>query len=73
MSTSAPQALCQDTECRLIMVADSKQLGQWAGLCKIDEEGVARKIVSCSCVVVTDFGEKSAGLTMLLDAIAKQE
>ena len=33
-------------------VDDSKKLGEWAGLCKIDKEGKARKVVGCSCVVV---------------------
>ena len=35
-----------------IQVDDNKKLGEWAGLCKIDKEGKARKIVGCSCVVV---------------------
>ena len=33
-------------------VDDNKKLGEWAGLCKIDREGKARKVVACSCVVV---------------------
>lgn len=33
-------------------VDDNKKLGEWAGLCKIDKEGKARKVVGCSCVVV---------------------
>merc|ERR1712243_41118 len=32
-----------------------KKLGEWAGLCKIDKEGKARKVVGCSCVVVKDW------------------
>ena len=35
-----------------LQVEDSKKLGEWAGLCKIDREGKARKVVGCSCVVV---------------------
>ena len=34
-------------------VDSNKKLGEWAGLCKIDREGKARKVVGCSCVVVT--------------------
>ena len=35
-----------------LQVDDNKKLGEWAGLCKIDREGKARKVVACSCVVV---------------------
>merc|ERR1712122_344878 len=36
-----------------------KKLGEWAGLCKIDKEGKARKVVGCSCVVVRDWGKET--------------
>jgi len=36
----------------IIKVDDNKKLGEWVGLCKIDKEGKARKVVGCSCVVV---------------------
>merc|ERR1712000_745706 len=53
------RALCDEHEIKLIKVPESKQLGEWVGLCKIDEEGNARKVVGCSCAVVKDFGEDS--------------
>ena len=39
------------TNC-MFQVDDNKKLGEWAGLCKIDKDGKARKVVGCSCVVV---------------------
>merc|ERR1712000_145449 len=52
-------ALCQEHKIPLIKVPDGKQLGEWAGLCVLDREGNARKVVSCSCVVVKNWGEDS--------------
>ena len=49
----------------LIRVPQAVQLGEWAGLCKLDAEGTARKVVKCSCVVVSDYGEETEGLAML--------
>lgn len=53
------EALCKEHNIDLIKVDDSKKLGEWAGLCKIDKEGQARKVVGCSCVVVKDFGKET--------------
>merc|ERR1712098_859829 len=52
-------ALCSEHKIPLIKVPDGKQLGEWAGLCQIDRDGNARKVVNCSCVVVRDWGEES--------------
>ena len=43
------------------------KLGEWAGLCKIDAEGNARKVVKCSCVVVKDYGSEGEALDVLLE------
>ena len=40
------EALCAEHQINLIKVDDNKKLGEWAGLCKIDREGKARKVVS---------------------------
>ena len=39
----------------LIKVDSNMKLGEWAGLCKIDQEGKARKVVKCSAAVVSWF------------------
>ena len=46
------EALCAEHNINLIKVADAKKLGEWSGLCKIDREGNARKVVGCGVVVV---------------------
>ncbi|RKP13643.1 50S ribosomal protein L30e-like protein [Piptocephalis cylindrospora] len=61
------EALCAEHNINLIKVGDAKKLGEWAGLCKIDREGNARKVVGCSCVVVKDFGEESEAMNVLLE------
>ncbi|CAB3370758.1 small ribosomal subunit protein eS12 [Cloeon dipterum] len=53
------QGLCNEHQIPLIKVDDNKKLGEWAGLCKIDSTGKARKVVGCSCVVVRDWGEET--------------
>ncbi|KAL7410924.1 50S ribosomal protein L30e-like protein [Mrakia frigida] len=61
------EALCAEHKVNLIKVTDPKVLGTWAGLAKIDREGNPRKVVGCSCVVVKEYGQESAGLQVLLD------
>ena len=46
-------ALCNMKGVRLVSVPDNKELGKWAGLCKVDKKGEARKIVRTSIVVIT--------------------
>ena len=53
-------------------VEDSKQLGEWVGLCKVDAEGKARKVVGCSCVVIKSWGAESRARTLLLEALEGQ-
>ncbi|XP_018327115.1 40S ribosomal protein S12 [Agrilus planipennis] len=48
-------ALCSEHQIPLIKVDKNKMLGEWAGLCKIDSAGKARKVVGCFRFSVT-FG-----------------
>lgn len=59
------EALCSSNNIKLLKVADGMKLGEWAGLCKIDKNGDAQKVVRCSCVVVRDFGVESEHLEVL--------
>ncbi|KAA8535334.1 hypothetical protein F0562_030337 [Nyssa sinensis] len=63
------KALCADHNVNLISVPSAKSLGEWAGLCKIDSEGKARKVVGCSCVVVKDYGEETEGLHIVQEYV----
>ena len=59
------EALCAEHNVSLISVPENKGLGEMAGLARIDAEGNARKVVGCSCAVITDYGEESEGLAIL--------
>mmetsp|Transcript_12574 Transcript_12574/g.37805 ORF Transcript_12574/g.37805 Transcript_12574/m.37805 type:complete len:152 (+) Transcript_12574:2053-2508(+) len=66
------EALCAEHNVSLLSVPENKQLGQWAGLCKIDAEGEARKVVGCSACAVTDYGEDSEGQSVLKSYLKKE-
>eukprot|EP00300_Choanocystis_sp_HF-7_P023281 c23353_g1_i1.p1 GENE.c23353_g1_i1~~c23353_g1_i1.p1 ORF type:complete len:152 (+),score=27.23 c23353_g1_i1:84-539(+) len=65
--TKLVEALCREHSIPLVKVPEGKQLGEWAGLCKIDREGAARKVVGCSCVVVTQVDSEHDYLSKLLE------
>ncbi|KAK2384870.1 40S ribosomal protein S12-2 [Trifolium repens] len=63
------KALCAEHSVSLLTVPNAKTLGEWAGLCKIDSEGKARKVTGCSCVVVKDFGEEHEAYNVVLQHV----
>ena len=69
--TKLIEALCAEHGVDMMKVSDGKQLGEWAGLAKVDKEGAARKVVGCSCAVVTDYGEESDALAVLKASFSK--
>jgi len=71
--TKLVEALCKEHNINLIKVPDSKQLGEWVGLCKLDKEAKPRKVVGCSCVVVKDYGEESEALNVVLEYFTKSQ
>lgn len=66
------RALCEESGVNLVMVDEGKQLGEWAGLCKIDRDGEATKVVRCSAAAVVEFGEDTHALAVLLNYLKTQ-
>ncbi|EFA80872.1 40S ribosomal protein S12 [Heterostelium album PN500] len=65
------KGLCAEHDIPLITVEDSKLLGEWAGLCKLDKEATARKVVACSCVAIKTFGKESEEYKFLMEYVEK--
>lgn len=71
--TKLVRALCEEHDVNLILIPTGKQLGEWCGLFRLDDEGQPKKVVSTSCAVVTDFGEETHALSVLLDYLKRQQ
>ena len=59
------KVLMHEKNVPLMTVPDQMQLGEWAGLCKIDAEGNARKVVKCGAAAIRDWGEETEGLNVV--------
>ena len=71
--TRLVQALCAENSVPLIMADEGKELGAWCGLSKLAEDLSVRKAVRCSVAVVTDFGEETAALNVVLTYVKSQQ
>jgi len=65
-------ALCNEHQIPLIKVDDSKLLGEWAGLCRYNQEGKPIKVVGCSCVVIRSWGEETQARHVILEHVKSQ-
>jgi small subunit ribosomal protein S12e len=70
--TKLIKALCDESGVHLIMVDVGTELGEWVGLAKLNPDGTSRKVVRCSCAVVTDFGEDTPALNVVLNFVKNQ-
>mmetsp|Transcript_2488 Transcript_2488/g.3592 ORF Transcript_2488/g.3592 Transcript_2488/m.3592 type:complete len:147 (-) Transcript_2488:221-661(-) len=66
------QAMCKANKIPLINIPDSKMLGEWCGLCKIDEEGKAQSVVGCSSAAVVNWGQETKAREILMKHIKDQ-
>ena len=67
--TTLITALCKEHNVDLIMVEQSKELGEMAGLCKYNAEGKAVKVVGASCVVIKSWGEETPARQWILEHV----
>jgi small subunit ribosomal protein S12e len=66
------QALCAENSVHLIMADHGTKIGEWCGLAKLNADGTVRKAVRSSVAVVTDFGEESVALDVVLKYVKSQ-
>merc|ERR1711991_557727 len=66
-------ALCAEHNIKLLSVENSKELGLWCGLAKLDADGMPRREVACSCCVIKDYGVPSKALDVLNAFLDQQE
>jgi len=66
-------ALCTQHNIPLMTVPNNKELGEWAGLCKLDKDAKPRKVVKCSSLVIRYAEKDDAHFAKLLAHAKKQQ
>lgn len=56
----------------MIMADHGTEIGEWVGLAKLNADGTVKKAVRCSVAVVTDYGEDSPALDVVLNYVKSQ-
>jgi len=67
------QALCTEGSVPLILSEKGTELGEWVGLAKLNTDGSVRKVKRTSVAVITDFGEESPELNVVLNYVASEQ
>ncbi|EGC36056.1 hypothetical protein DICPUDRAFT_47339 [Dictyostelium purpureum] len=67
------KALCTEHNIPLIVVPNNKLLGEWAGLCKLDKDATARKVVAASSIAIRTFGKESEDYKFLMEYVEKNK
>eukprot|EP00745_Piridium_sociabile_P045776 TRINITY_DN99784_c0_g1_i1.p1 TRINITY_DN99784_c0_g1~~TRINITY_DN99784_c0_g1_i1.p1 ORF type:complete len:145 (+),score=39.44 TRINITY_DN99784_c0_g1_i1:113-547(+) len=63
---SLVEGLCKEKSVPIVNVPTRKTLGEWCGLCKLDKDGLPRKVVGASCVAVKNYGEETEAHAFLM-------
>lgn len=64
------KALCGAGNIDFVEVESREELAEWAGLQKHKSDGTV-KTFKCSCVAISDFGDRTKALEMLLSQLSK--
>ena len=67
------QALCQTHKIPLIKVDSGQNLGEWTGLCKLDKDGKARKVIRTSSAVIRSWGKGGPELELVQEYIKSRQ
>jgi small subunit ribosomal protein S12e len=67
------EVLCKENGVPLVRVSDSRQIGEWIGLCKYDAMMNPRKVRKCGSCVLQEFAEEDDAASLVKNTIMKQK